>query len=1649
MPRHGQRKGSLGPPPPEGPSSPAAAYPRGREPSVTSVTSAGGGAALTDEFSVATVIGLKHMMLLRSQKTSEDSFASNDIHNLIPCGDVVGLMAVIVKQCKDFTPKFTVNRDTYLLVRISIDKIMKCTNPQVFKANKNSRKPITINFGDVRYFSVKVPKQKSDPRNRITLELVGFEGPKDFPRLFGNVTMHLYDVIQKQSFTEICAMRIRNMVFCTVEVEFMFCYGCLGYGYSHQLKLPGTDPAQAVAYSMFLRVPPPEERKDHSSNVIKPQHMDYPAFLSPDLNVTIANVELDPPAEISEHYQSLQKALKEPPRERLERMKKEYRSLPTWPEKAEYLDQLILKKGPKTGTPQPKMSRFREIVGKIHMPGHKVAPSIVVGVVEEEKIPDIPPDEVQPDELQPDEMQSDEMQPDGMQADEIQPDRIQPDENQSDEIQTDELQPDEMQPDGMQADEIQPDRIQPPEIQPDEIQTDELQPNEMQPPEILEWASVPHDVSNLYFQPRELEPSGEELESEGELVGVTNFLNGSTETTQLIPTLAVTSSTTYPSRSSSGDVVEDKVRRRKFSHESETSLSSSSEVPAEFSETGDSESFIFAGPMGQEELPATVKKPATIEYMPEPIQSKESLPRSDFPLPVLDECVTPKSSESVVKSEQKWLLKDNGFQKAVFSGSKFEPFLRRVCKVQPPPLSIGKTDIFSQLEETPDDMKEVEDQDPPHGVPFTKKDSNLDTNRSGEQLSILRLIERKMGLEEEGQNIATQTEEPTSLGITSSIPKKSLRNKLSEAEIKQAQMSLKDSLEEFLVDKLVKVSVLESVLSKNLENLVAERLSQEREDSDSEKQSPEERKASSREKFSEPDIETLKEVSQNLQTRLVGKLSQQGIIPDMKVAEKDQKVYFPSATDLLKRGESLSKERITQNEIVTIKPLSDSHSGDISEIEQDVKETGLSASRHEDDREPTWPFKIQDSLIKRALSKADLKKEPSTQSLEIIRITVPLSTETDSNNQQLSNYDILLEKVLKAEITSLKSFLSKNLQDHLKDKLAEIGVTPKDLKTVCSKLSFTRKGKHMMTPEDQVPSDEDLVEETPVLSESVQNILQALSKREVTNLKSALNKKIQDHISERLAEIGLITEEELREILENLLPVVAKETSPTGIKESELLKEEQTTPPLTQNLHERFSEEELQNLKSLLSKLLKEGHRDALSESEVKGLTSVLQKSCEDLPIQSSSKSEIKEGVEIKDKSCKISSTNAEDELKGSNVIVLERRKDHSKESLHKISALDEKYGIRRETVDLSVNGIFEVEKRNQETQTVLPRKRVKHISKKESHRWPSSPNNPEMSDLKKGLCEAELKSKSSDEILKTVSEPFTSSSFLSAHDIGVQTVLRNYLTKPNYPAKPSFPVNPQTFILLHSESEDEAKTSCKYHQKPHSKRKYERKRDLVSHHSHQAATNAQTKKEKSSSGSSSKEVLKEKGKRHGEPSPSRPTMTEYRKDLKTTASPSNMRKESQKLKEERKRENEVKSKKATHKTAALSDPHLSKNLPASGRTKGNTLVPAGTDDINMEAFKHLEKAIERALLDLGRIPDSSSLQGRPNTAPTAAALMSSDSSRSFTSLIGAPRNQAGSITEMLYNQEQILKMTPEQLEIVLRILQNILRQNTRPQNNE
>ncbi|XP_063174057.1 cation channel sperm-associated targeting subunit tau-like [Candoia aspera] len=1259
--------------------------------------------------------------------------------------------------------------------------------------------------------------------------------------------------------------------------------------------------------------------------------MDYPAFLSPDLKVTVGGPELETPRESSEHYKTLQKALKEPPRARLEKMKKEYRTLRTWREKAEYLDQLILKRGPKS-RPQPK-----------------------------------------------------------------------------------------------------------------------------------KFSGIPPDLSNMYLQIPAPVPSRVESDSEEP---AKSEICTSAEQVELPELIVVSSRPHSPRLSSDRANLEQKIKREQISHVSETSLSSSGEITAEFSDSGDSEPTPLPGPRSKivrEER--SVKEAPALDYLSEPKElpsktSKESFSVSEIPVRI---------SDSVVEPEQQWPWKEVTFQDAFFSGNKFEPFLRRVYKVQPPALSKNTVDYSILLEKTytPVDVKEQEDQDPPPDLYLTKVDSGLDPKlvRSGEQLSILRLIEKKMDLEEEEKVAVLDEEETKPSTTTSELYTKPRGDKLSDAEIKQVNIYFRNSLESFLVDKVVKVVALKSLLSKNIENLVAERLSgtespQELEDSSTldnrVKCSLKEITTSTTDTFLEPDISELKDaVSQHLQAQLIEKFSEKGIIPDMAPSENNQKVSLQSSSDLLKKI-SLLKDVTSQTEIITIKSLSDNEVRELSKSESMYSkemshknkpvftEADLSEGRKDDHKEPILlPPKSQASLVEEP--KVDLKNTPSKKSLEIIRVKLPFSTETDNIKKNVSLHDTLLQKILKAEIKSLKSFLSKGIQDHLKDKLSETGLSEEDLETVCQKLSLNVREKSNEGFDDSV------------LSKSIQNLFEVLSENEIANLKSALNRKIQDHLSERISEIGLITQEELRKILETVFPVVAKETALRAAKGPDLAGEGQSVQQLshvTQSLQDRFSEEELQNLKSLCNRLLKEGHGDKLSELEMKGIATVLQKNFEVLPAPSSSETGRSKEVEIKDVDHEVSLSSIESISKVSEVDLPDKAKHPSYENLPNTSTAGEK--CRKESLDLPTNSSFEIQTKNQETQTSLTKK-VKPTSKKERYRLPGYPDNLEVSDLKRRSFEEISQNKPQKEPVKKISEPFAFSSFLSAHDIGAQTEIKNYLSKsPNYPSKPPFPVNPQTFLFLHPDSEEEAKPACKYHQKAKVK-KSDRKKDAALHHSQQGGPNPSVKKEKANSRSLAKDVLKEKGKKHGELSSKKLGTTENKKDSKTILSMSGVRKESMKQKPEKKRDNEVKPKKSFSKTATLSDSQLSKNVqeksstikfPTTGHTKANSLNSIGIEDLDLEAYKHLEKAIERALLDLQGVEEGSCSQGRSISAPNVAALMSKDALRSFPSALETPRNQAGTISDMLNNQDQILKMTPEQLEVVLKVLHKILRQNSRPPNN-
>ncbi|XP_076787973.1 cation channel sperm-associated targeting subunit tau [Arvicanthis niloticus] len=262
---------------------------------------------------------------------SDEIVVENQTQTLIPFGDVVGCLAIHIKSCRQFSQRFIVERHFNLFIRVSINHIVKCTKLRHLKTVSNE-KNLVLRFDEVKYFSVQVPRRQDDERNYIYLELMEDGGdPEKPPFPLGGAESHLYEVIQKGCFTEIMQLMRKNSAVCRVEVEFMFSYGNFGYGFSHQLK-----PLQKlIEPSMFMNIAPPPERTDPVTNVITPQRVEYPAFLSPEFNVNIGIPETSQATMVQ-----LEK-LREKPRERLEKMKEEYRNMNTWIEKADYLRNLI------------------------------------------------------------------------------------------------------------------------------------------------------------------------------------------------------------------------------------------------------------------------------------------------------------------------------------------------------------------------------------------------------------------------------------------------------------------------------------------------------------------------------------------------------------------------------------------------------------------------------------------------------------------------------------------------------------------------------------------------------------------------------------------------------------------------------------------------------------------------------------------------------------------------------------------------------------------------------------------------------------------------------------------------------------------------------------------------------------------------------------------------------------------------------------------------------------------------------------------------------------------------------------------------------------------------------------------------------------
>ncbi|XP_072338412.1 uncharacterized protein [Scyliorhinus torazame] len=291
---------------------------------------------------------LKRFMGVPKDIAEESATDASQVH-LSAVDEPVGCVAFHIKHCKDFSNTLVLKKRMQLTIRVSVGNIMKSTTPHhIRELLKMKKSKILIPFEEVKYFCVQVPRGMNDDRNKISIELLGLERLSESQRLLGRTYLHLFDIVRQVSVTDTYELGIKNLHVCNLDMSIDFAYGYFGYGFSNQLKQPENEKQKIQEKSLFLRIPPLENRKDQVHNVITYQPMPYPAFLPDDLQVTVGR-DREREAVLTETSEELKKVPRKvlqlmKSRKRLDQLRFEYNERKTEEQRIEFLEQLILRK---------------------------------------------------------------------------------------------------------------------------------------------------------------------------------------------------------------------------------------------------------------------------------------------------------------------------------------------------------------------------------------------------------------------------------------------------------------------------------------------------------------------------------------------------------------------------------------------------------------------------------------------------------------------------------------------------------------------------------------------------------------------------------------------------------------------------------------------------------------------------------------------------------------------------------------------------------------------------------------------------------------------------------------------------------------------------------------------------------------------------------------------------------------------------------------------------------------------------------------------------------------------------------------------------------------------------------------------------------
>nr|XP_009859921.2 C2 calcium-dependent domain-containing protein 6-like [Ciona intestinalis] len=139
-----------------------------------------------------------------------------------------------------------------------------------------------LTLDELKTFSLILCKKYDDPRNLIKLELIEVDSHSAGLRRgnlnVGFATLHLHDIIKEMYTSKSVFMMVKDKRVAELDLEYVFRYGTLGYGYSHQLKHDTSSLSHIMSESMFFKVLPPPERRD-DEGFLEPLDLPQPEFI--------------------------------------------------------------------------------------------------------------------------------------------------------------------------------------------------------------------------------------------------------------------------------------------------------------------------------------------------------------------------------------------------------------------------------------------------------------------------------------------------------------------------------------------------------------------------------------------------------------------------------------------------------------------------------------------------------------------------------------------------------------------------------------------------------------------------------------------------------------------------------------------------------------------------------------------------------------------------------------------------------------------------------------------------------------------------------------------------------------------------------------------------------------------------------------------------------------------------------------------------------------------------------------------------------------------------------------------------------------------------------------------------------------------------